>query len=205
MLQRSIWLEYSVQADGGLCLLCMLFGIDCEDVDLGVLMSRPVANFKKALEELKVHDTKCTNCEAVTKTDHFMKVMQGQEEPVHHQIDAALAERVTANIQRLVPIVKTVADKTLPSEAIMTVIKANASVNHGNCRALLVFQVDAGESDLAHHMGTSPWNATYTSAIIQNELINIIGGLICEQILDHVRDSKFYSVIADEVTDSANM
>ena len=51
----------------------------------------------------------------------------------------------------------------------------------------------------AHHLATAAW-----FSIIQNELINIIGDLIHEQILDHVRESKLYSVIADEVTDSAN-
>ena len=107
-LQRYSWLEYSVQADGGFCLPCILFGVGREGIDLGVLVSRPLTNFKKALEELKAHDTKCTHCEAVTKADHFMKVMQGQQEPVHQQIDTALAERVAANRQRLVPIVKTV-------------------------------------------------------------------------------------------------
>ncbi len=45
----------------------------------------------------------------------------------------------------------------------------------------------------------------YTSATIQDELINIIGDLICMQILECVRESKFYSVTADEVTNSANM
>lgn len=206
-LQRYSWLEYSAQADGGFCLLCMLFGVGREGVDLGVLVSRPLTNFKKALEELKEHDTKCTHCEAVTKADHFMKVMQGHQEPVHHQINTALAERATANRQRLVPIVKTVLFCGRQNISLRGHLdsdkqtKANPSVNHGNFRALLKFRVDAGEYN---HMGTAPGNATYTSATIQNELIEIIGDLIREQILDRVRESKFYPVIADEVTDSAN-
>ncbi len=47
-------------------------------------------------------------------------------------------------------------------------------------------------------MAISPRNATYTSTTIQNKLINIIGDLIHEQILDHGRHSNIYSVIADE-------
>ncbi len=62
----------------------MLFGVGLEGVGLGVLVSRPLTNFKKALEKLNVHDTNCTHCETVTKADHFMKVMQGQQEPIHH-------------------------------------------------------------------------------------------------------------------------
>ncbi len=160
-LQRYSWLKNSVQADGGYCLPCMLFDVGHEGVDMGVLVRRPKNKFKKALEELKVNDTKCTHCEAVTKADHFMKVMHSQQEPVHHQIDAAQAERVTATIQRLVPIVKTVLFCGRQNIALRGHLdsdkqtKANASVNHGNFRALLEFRVDAGESDLAHHIATA--------------------------------------------------
>ena len=209
-LQRYSWLQYSVQADGGFCVPCMLFGVGRDGVDLGVLVSKPLTNFKKALEELKAHDIRNTHVEAVTRTDHFMKVMQGQREPVHHQINAALADRVAANRQRLVPIVKTVllcgrqnfALRSPHDSAKQT--KADPGINHGNFRALLEFRIDAGDSHLKDHLSTAPANATYTSARIQNELINIIGDLIREQIIDRVTDSRFYSVIADEVTDSAN-
>ncbi len=75
-------------------------------------------------------------------------------------------------------------------------------MNLGNFRALLEFRIDAGDRDLGHHISTAPKNATYTSATI---LINIIGVHIHLQIVECVRESKFYSVIADEVSDSANM
>ncbi len=87
---------------------CILFGVGPDGVDLGVLVSMRLTNFKKGLEELKANDIKTTHQEAVTKTEHFLRVMYGHQEPVHHQIDAALAGRVAANTQRLVPIVKTV-------------------------------------------------------------------------------------------------
>ena len=44
----------------------------------------------------------------------------------------------------------------------------------------------------------------YTSATIHNKLVIIIGDLTCEQIRNHVGQSKFYSVMANEVPDSAN-
>ncbi len=78
-------------------------------------------------------------------------------------------------------------------------------MNRGNFRALLEFRIDAGDHDLGHHISTAPTNVMYTSATIQDELINIIGDLICMQILECVRESKFYSVTADEVTNSPNM
>ena len=43
-----------------------------------------------------------------------------------------------------------------------------------------------------------------TSKSIQNELIAVIGKVICNKVIDEVKEAKFYSVIADEVTDAAN-
>ena len=52
-LKHYSWLEYSVMANGGFCVLCMLFGIGFDNIDLGVLVSRQLTNFKKATDELK--------------------------------------------------------------------------------------------------------------------------------------------------------
>ena len=57
---------------------------------------------------------------------------------------------------------------------------------------------------LAQHLINSPRNARYTSKTIQNELVEVIGNSIRNDIVDEVKKAKFYSVIADEVTDSAN-
>ncbi len=145
----------------------------------------------------------------MTKTEHFLSVMLGHQGPVHHQIDAALADRVAANRQRLVPIVKTVLvcgrqNIVLRGHDSAKQTEADSHVNRGKFRALLEFRIDASDRDLGHHISTAPTNTKYTSATIQDELINIIGDLICMQILECARESKFYSVIADEVTDSAN-
>ena len=42
----------------------------------------------------------------------------------------------------------------------------------------------------------------YTSKTIQNYLIEVIGKCICKDIIEEVKRSKYYTVIADEVTDS---
>ena len=47
-------------------------------------------------------------------------------------------------------------------------------------------------------------NARYTSKSIQNELIKVVGDCIRSEIVEEVRVAKFFSVIADEVTDISN-
>ena len=83
-------------------------------------------------------------------------------------------------------------------------IEAQPTSNLGNFKALLQFRVDAGDKDLELHMKTAPKNVTYCSATIQNEIMDVICSLIRKHIAERVKKCRFYSVIADEVTDSAN-
>ena len=65
--------------------------------------------------------------------------------------------------------------------------------NHGNFIALLKFRIDAGDTILENDLSAAAQNATYTSNIIQNQII-----------IRRVVDSKWFTVIADEVTDVSN-
>ena len=77
------------------------------------------------------------------------------------------------------------------------------SSNQGNFIELVRFRAETDEV-LSHHLQHSPRNARYTSKTIQNELIEVVGNHICKDILDEVKTSKFYTLIADEVTDASN-
>ena len=86
---------------------CMLFDIDSNDIELGVLVSRPLTNFKKATDELKAQDKKASHLDTVTSADLFLNVMSGKQSLVHQQTKIVLANRVAAN-KKLVPIVNIV-------------------------------------------------------------------------------------------------
>ena len=211
-LEKYNWLVYSKVANGGFCLPCVLFGQSKDNSELGVLVSRPLTNFRKALDEIKDHDTRPTHRVAVTKADDFLRVMRGEQQPVTQQIDTALARRVQENRKRLVPVIKTIilcGRQNIPLRGHDdSANKAQGDphkTNHGNFWALLNFRVDAGDKELANHLATAPKNARYTSATIQNEIIEIVGNEIRNKIIDKVKKAKFFTVLADEVTDEANM
>jgi len=67
-------------------------------------------------------------------------------------------------------------------------------------RALLRYRIDAGDSILANHLSTTTKTATYISKTTQNELIEICGDLIREQIITEVKRATFFTVIGDETT-----
>jgi len=61
----------------------------------------------------------------------------------------------------------------------------------GNFRALLKFQIDAGDRVLQQHLESASSNATYISKTTQNELIKAAGDVIREKVLDRVAASRF--------------
>ena len=76
--------------------------------------------------------------------------------------------------------------------------------NHGNFRALLDFRVDAGDTLLGQHLTAAARNATYTSSVIQNQVIDVLADQVRQKIIWKVHRAKWFSIIADEVTDVSN-
>ena len=56
----------------------------------------------------------------------------------------------------------------------------------------------------ANHLAKCPKNACYTSKVIQNELIGVVGDSIRCDIINKIKSARYYSIIADEVTDVAD-
>ena len=55
---------------------------------------------------------------------------------------------------------------------------------------------------LRNHIAKSSRNAMYTSSCIHNQILDI--RTVVRKIVQRVRDATYFTVIADEVTDSSN-
>lgn len=66
---------------------------------------------------------------------------------------------------------------------------------------LIKFQIDAGDQVLKTHVEEGDKNASYTSARIQNEIIDLCGRTIQEMLFEDVKKSVAYSIMADETAD----
>ena len=55
------------------------------------------------------------------------------------------------------------------------------------------------------YLETAPRNALYTSKTIQNEMISVLGSAIQDKLIQEVKAAKIFSILADEVTDCANL
>ena len=211
-LQSFPWLVYSKQTDGGFCLPCVLFAPSgYHGSNPGVLVTRPLTNFKKALEMLHKHTDKEHHKVAIVRAEEFERSMSGQQPDIQQRMSKSLAERISTNRQKL-SIMKTILfcgrqnialrghrDSALDIERDVDDLQ-----NHGNFVALLNFRIDAGDSVLEQHLSTAARNATYTSNTIQKQIISILADQVIQSIISRVKAAKCFSVIADEVTDVSN-
>ena len=103
------WLAYSKQENGGFCLPCVLFSTcGYHGSDPGVLVSRPLTTFTKALKLLRKHVDKAYHKEAVVKADKFLKVMTNQQPDNRSRLNQEMANRVWSNRQKLASLFDTI-------------------------------------------------------------------------------------------------
>ena len=140
----------------------------------------------------------------------FQEVMTNKQPSIAHQLDQASQQLMASNRLKLRSIIETVllcGRQNIPLRGHRDSsydVERNPTAPHGNFWALLEFRISAGDDLLRDHLANAPSNAKYTSPTIQNEIADILGLQIKRQILEKVRKAKFFSIIADEVADSAN-
>ena len=212
-LRQFPWLVYSQKESGGYCLPCVLFSTGSyHSSEPGMLVTRPMTNFKKALESLRKHSGKEHHLSSIVRRDDFLKVMSNQQPAISSVLSQTTADQIAKNRLKLASIIKTIVLCGRQNISLQghrdnqTDIERDAAGlhNHGNSMALLDFRVDAGDKVLEDHLSQASRNATYTSSIIQNQLIDILSKQVRQRIIDRVKVSKRFTVIADEVTDVSN-
>ena len=105
-LVKYPWLRYSRQANGGVCLPCVMFSRSRSfPAGPGVLVSTALTHFRKALETLEKHAGRDYHKEAVAAMDD---VMSGQQKSVSVQLSDAAKELVANNRKKLQSIVETI-------------------------------------------------------------------------------------------------
>ena len=103
------WLAYSKQENRGFCLPCVLFASsEYHRSDPGVLVSRPLTTFTKALELLHKHADKGYHKEAIVRSEEFLSVRTHQQPDIRSRLNQAMAEKVASNRLKLTSIFKTI-------------------------------------------------------------------------------------------------
>ena len=215
-LDEFPWLVYSKTCNAGFCLPCLLFAPD--NPKLGQLYRSPLENFTRFKIACSRHDTQDVHAASAVKLANFKLAAQGDGTDIAQQLVDASGKQTEENMEKLRGIVETIllcGRQNLPlrghrNEQFRPGRNEKRTGNPGNFLALLEFRSGAGDKSVGRDFhrttgrGSGGRRAQYMSPMIQNDLIKCCGDNVREQILDDVKKSPFFTVLADEATDASN-
>ena len=172
-------------------------------------MESPLTKFKKALETLASHEKTEYHKDSYAKMVAFLEsTSKGQS--VVGQLNTLHAAHIQKNRLVLKSIISAVEFCGRQGIALRghrddAKYLEDTDLNPGNYQALLKFRCGAGDTVLAEHLSKCAKNANYRSKTTQNDIIDILGGMITEKVVAKVNEAKHFSVISDEVQDVASI
>lgn len=194
------WIEYSIQCDAVFCQPCRLFGLNRIDSTYDVFSKKGCSNWKKLGEKCTKHCSSSSHqvAEETMKQwlvqQKFGRVDQ-QLDPVFRDTHALSAHN--DHLKTVIDIILFCARQEIPLRGDDETID---SLNKGNFLELMDL-LSEYDKEIPDRISKLPKNGTMLSPEIQNELLHCSKNTLQDYIIKQVKDSVYYSVIADEVKD----
>ena len=202
------WVHYSVSEDGVYCKACSLFAPgDVGRQKLGVFVIKPFQMWTKQSAAFTSHETHQYHQDAMAKMVSFRNYCSAPTQSVACMLIKEREEQIAWNtvvLKSLLECVCFCGKQGLPFRSHRDDYSASEDDNKGNFIELVQFRAKTDEV-LRSHLEKAPRNAMYTSETIQNELIAVVASTIQEKIIKDIKDAKYFTILADEVADSANL
>ncbi|KAK4873710.1 hypothetical protein RN001_013070 [Aquatica leii] len=144
-----------------------------------------MVTYKKAVEILKHHCNTEYHKRNTVLYHNFCMTHEGNANSVVASINAAGKNAIKENRRKLIPIIKTI---------ILCGAQNIALMGHRD-------DINAGDEVLASHIKNCGRNASYISKSTQNKIIACCGEVITDEIINKTKESKFFTIMADETTD----
>ena len=197
------WLEYSILKDATFCFPCFIFEKDTSTqhaftID-GFKSWKRVNDSKRCSFLVHVGGPNSPHNNAMNALHDLSKVT-GHIDKV---INAQSSEEIKKNRLRLTATIESVRWLSLQACALRGHDESPSSHNRGNLIEMikLMGRLNVDISNVV--LENAPKNATYTSPIVQKEILHILASTVRNKIRDEVGNSKF-CILVDEAKDAAN-
>ena len=202
------WLHYSPSEDGVYCKACALFApSDIRRQKLGTLVSKPFSLWTKQSSMFLSHEQNQYHQDSMTRMMAFKDSCSAPTRTISSMLNKEREEQITRNtkvIKSLLECVCFCAKQGLPFRGHRDDYTATESENKGNFCELVQFRAKT-DNVLQNYLEKAPRNAVYTSKTIQNEMISVVVAEIKKKIIEEIQTAKYFSLLADEVTDCGNL
>lgn len=201
-LTKYSWLRYSVKLNGVFCGPCSVLLSKDDRKDKGLFVNKPYSNWYKISNNLSSHSSLKYHEKCLAIADTLKMTFENPTSRIDVITNTAIQKRLNDNkgiLRQIVRAILFLSKQGLPMRGSKEDL--NLSTNPGNFLALLKVLAENDELLHAHLYAPKARNATYLSPHSQNEIINVIGhDNILAKIASEIKDAKFYSVMADEVS-----
>ncbi|XP_062512673.1 52 kDa repressor of the inhibitor of the protein kinase-like [Corticium candelabrum] len=201
------WLGYygKRKEEGLFCLPCVLFPTvyregSCRGDNFVVRLHR---DWKNLIADAAEHESTQYHRNAAAKLMAFLSTDKHPSERIDLMQSQAATERVSANRCILLSVLRCLELAAREGVALRG-HRDDLTYDHspqGNFMAFVKFAIDSGDIVLKDHLECCSRNATYMSKTTQNDLMKLMADDIIQQIVDNVKSSPFFAVLADEVRD----
>uniref|UniRef100_A0A3P8QPS5 TTF-type domain-containing protein n=1 Tax=Astatotilapia calliptera TaxID=8154 RepID=A0A3P8QPS5_ASTCA len=188
------WLEYSQSRDSVYCFACRYFSIPNAS-ETPFTSHEGYSNWKKAMYKdggFKGHEKSEGHTNAMYAwSEHQKNILT--DSSVRDALDKAYKKKVEENRIYIKTVAEVVLLTAMQNLSQRGHLETDTSQNKGNFLELMEL--------LSKHNPQAAGNAKYTSNTIQNEVIECLSEMVREDIIREVKESEYFSVIADETKD----
>ena len=196
--EKYPFLEYSKNKDSVYCFPCRLFS---NDATSRALIKDGVNTWTNLTKKLDRHAFKSTHINAnetyITRKHETIPTIANA-----FGISNSIVEAERANnrlyLSKVFSIIITIMKQGIAFRGHREHMEEQ--YNNGNFLAILRL-IAKYDSQVSNWLISGPGNGLYTSGMIQNDMIGIVGTAIDEKITSHVKMSKYTSIMMDETTD----
>uniref|UniRef100_A0A1X7U5U3 TTF-type domain-containing protein n=1 Tax=Amphimedon queenslandica TaxID=400682 RepID=A0A1X7U5U3_AMPQE len=194
------FIEYSIQKDAIFCYSCRQFPSHSGSADT-VFTRDGFRNWKKVGEKLRKHSQSVSHKESMAKWTAYKQTKATST--VADQLLCQRATTVAANRQYITTLAKIAVLCARQGIALRGHDETNTSSNKGNFVEILELLASL-TPELKHLLHSMPRNAKYTSNIIQNDLLKAATDTVLRHIINEVKESDCYAIVADEAQDKSH-
>uniref|UniRef100_A0A667WQR9 TTF-type domain-containing protein n=1 Tax=Myripristis murdjan TaxID=586833 RepID=A0A667WQR9_9TELE len=196
------WLRYSPSEDAAYCCVCILF--NKQKGSNATFQREGFRDWKNAVGEkrgiISNHGNTPGHKAASELAENFLCVCKGQQKDIHSVISKTYSDKVQTNRNILSSILDIILNLGKRNVALRGNWDEEAHEEDGNFKHFVKWKSKFDDT-LKLHLETTARNATYMSPSIQNELIACCGAEIQDKIVQKIKKSKYFSVLADETAD----
>lgn len=194
-------LEYSRERNAAYCYPCRLFTTGSGRY-WETFTTNGFCDWKHAMGKdgiISCHDRCKTHMQAMVAWQEYTK-NKASGTSIAHRLDSARSQLIAKNRHYLKTILQVLLVCSQQEIALRGHDESVKSRNRGNF--LEILKLIASHDDIVKdRLVCRPRNAVYTSPIIQNELLHIMGEMVQSVICNKIQESGLFSILVDESKD----